>query len=1091
MTCANCGRENPTDARFCCGCGRPLHATSSPRFPVGTAERRQLTVLFADLMESTSLSERLDPEVLRRLIRSYQETCVSVMRRFEGYLAQYLGDGVLLFFGYPVAHEDAALRAVRTALGILGRIRELNRDFKQELGLELGVRIGIHTGTVVVEHLVEDGLQTPMATGEATNVAARIQSLAERNSVVVTSDTFRLVAPYVRARDLGPHTLRGLARPVTLHHVLGESGSLRRSGAVASSTPFVGRRAELAELLGAWQATVAGPPPWALISGEPGIGKSRLVDTLVDCVEDGGALVLEAQCSPFHQNSAFAPVSDLISRRLGLVNTDAVDARLGRLEADLERRSLPPAEYVPLLAPLFDLPVGNRYPAQDLTPQRRRQKVLEALVSWLLAVTRERSVLLVVEDLHWADPSTIELLGLVQQAVASRPLFLLLTARPEFHTPWPPGAQGRTMNLNRLAEAEVSRLATEVARGRRLPASVLREIVQRTDGVPLFIEELTRMILESDLVQEVDGQVRLARPFPKAAIPATIQDSLMARLDRLGTAKPLAQLGAVLGRTFRQDVLEAVTEPGTTPRVEAELGRLVSAGLLARLGPSTPATYSFRHALIQDAAYESLLKATRQQHHSRIGEVLRTRFPEVAASQPEVLAHHFTAAGLTRPAIQCWYRAGEAAVARSANVEAMSHFRRGLELLAGLPPAPDLVPIELQLLLSLGAVLVALQGYASPEVGRVFGRARELCLQLGARPQLGPAFNGLWAYSIVRCEYAESTALADQMLAMAAESRDPDLDLEAAAAAGINSFWASADLPGARRHLERALSLYDVKHHHTHALIYSQDPGVTSMAHLVWTLYLLGYPEQATACVGDLRRLARARGHAYSTGYAYAWENTFWFLARRVGAARQATAEGLRFCAEQGFPLWQIVAAYVGAWARTASGEVTDAAREIRQVLTAWRATGATVSQSFQMSILAEVHRLQGDTGAALADIDEALALTRSCGDLWYRPELLRFRGELLAARGDDPGLAETCFREALEQARSLQARMWELRAAVALSRLFIRTGRSTEVRPLLAPIHGWFTEGGSEPEWIEAGRLLDPSAAPPILRPSASPSHE
>lgn len=1084
MKCARCGWENPVDARFCCGCGHRL--PSGGGGPGGGAgpERRQLTVLFADLMESTALSERLDPEVLRRLIRSYQEACVEVMRRYQGYLAQYLGDGVLIFFGYPVAHEDGALRAVRTALGIFERLEELNAGFKEELGLELGVRIGIHTGTAVVEHLVEEGLQTPMATGEAPNVAARAQALADRNTAVLSADTYRLVDPYVRCADLGDHVLKGLVRPVRLYRLLGESGATTRMEAAAAGglTPLVGREGEVARLDEDWQQALQGHGRWVLLTGEPGIGKSRLVETVVRGVADPTAVTLDCQCSPYLQNSAFAPISEMIIRRLGLDRSEPAEAQLARLEARLEQRGLPVAEALPLIAPLLDLPASERHPGHAIPPQRRRQKTLETLTAWLLAAARDHPVLFVVEDLHWADPSTLELLGLITQAAGEHRLLVLLTARPEFHPVWPLEGAGRVVGLGRLPDEEAARLATEVASGRALPPAVLREIVRRTDGVPLFVEELTKMILESDLVEEVDGRVRLARPLPKQAIPSTIQDSLTARLDRLGSAKPVAQWGAVLGRTFRQDVLEAVAGSAlySLPR---EVGRLLAAGLLARAGSGQPVTYVFKHALVQDAAYQSLLNATRQAHHQRIGEVLEQQFPEIANAQPELLAHHFTAAGQAMAALHYWYRAGEAALLRSANQEAVSHFRQGLELVAGLPEKPELVPIELKFQLALGMPLLALQGYAAPEVGRAFGRARELCLRLGALPQLGPAFNGLWSYSIVRCEYAESTALAGQLATMAAETGDPELELEAEAASGINAFWAEADLPRARKHLERAVSLYDPVRHASHALVYGQDPGVIATAHLAWVEWILGWPEQAFVRVAELRRLAAARGHAYSRGYAYAWENTLWFLARRVAAAERASAEGLQFCAENGFPLWQIVAAYVGAWARAARGPAPAAAAEIRQVLMAWRATGATVSQAFQASVLAEVHRVQGNLSAGLLAIEEALDLTRSCGDLWYRPELLRMRGDLLLAQSPDLAApAEACYRESLDQARRLGARMWELRAAVGLARLGFPQGRRAEMQEVLAAACAGLPDGFAEPEFLEARRWLGDSL-PSALR--------
>lgn len=632
--------------------------------------------------------------------------------------------------------------------------------------------------------------------------------------------------------------------------------------------------------------------------------------------------------------------------------------------------------------------------------------------------------------------------------------------------------------LSRLSAPEVARLVAAVAQGRDLPEEVRGQILERTDGVPLFIEELTKMLLETgppSLPSRAGGRTAPVR----WAIPATIQDSLMARLDRLGSAKRLAQWGAVLGREFRQDVLEAVAGPAQ-PDLPGDLGRLLAAGLLARVGLQTPATYVFKHALVQDAAYQSLLQATRRAHHRRIGQVLEAQFPEVAAARPELLAHHFTEGGEPRAALTWWYRAGEAALARSANQEAVAHFRRGLELLAELPDTADLAPLELQYRLALGNLLMALQGYAAPEVGRLFGRARELCQALGAQPQLSPAISGLWAYSIVRCEFAESTALAGQMMNLARDTGSADLELEAEVSTGINLFWAHARFAEARSHLERAAALYDVERHRAHALIYGQDPGVIAAAHLVWVLWILGETEAGVAQVARLRRLAKARGHAYSIGYAFAWENTLWFLARRVQAALQASAEAARFCAEQGFPLWQTVAVYVQAWARAASGEGAGAVEEIRQALDFWRATGATVSQAYQLSVLAEVHRLRGDLTASRQTLEEALNLTRTCGDLWYRPELLRLRGELLLA-GGKPEAAEACLREGHELARATGARMWELRSALGLARLWQTRDHPERGRPVLEEACAGFSAGTAEPEFELARRFLHQPAPQPV----------
>lgn len=1094
--CPACGFANPLRARFCGGCGGRLNAPGAelpePCPPAAraapvpasaeTAERRQLTVLFADLMESTALSERLDPEVLRRVIRAYQNACTVATQRFGGYLAQYLGDGVLIFFGYPVAYEDGACRAVRTALEILERVAALNQEFQAELGLELGVRLGLHTGAVVVEHLVGDRLQTPLATGETPNIAARVQALAPRNTAVLTAATYRLVAPLVQCKDIGAHELKGLARPLHLYRLQGASRVLSRWEAVSAAglSPLVGRQSELAWLRDLWRAVLAGGPRWVLLSGEPGIGKSRLVNTLAREVQSSPpARVLEAHCSPYGQNSAFAPISDLIGCKLDLNGVDPVATRWARLEARLTQDGLPAGDLVPLLAPLFNLPVPEQHPTRDLPPAQRRHKTLEALTAWLLQAAERRPVLWVIEDLHWADPSTLELLGEILRVHGTHRLFTLLTARPEFQPPWPLGDAGHLWTVSRLGHPEAVQLVEAVAGEEALPAEVVGEIVRRTDGVPLFVEELTKMLLEQRVVESAEARTPL-RGGLRQTIPATIQDSLMARLDRLGGAKTLAQWGAVLGREFRHDILEAAVGP-TLPDLAGDLAQLQSAGLIGRRGAGTHAVYVFKHALVQEAAYQSLLQSTRREHHRRVGEVLERAFPDVIAAQPELLAQHYTAGGVPQAALSWWYRAGEAALARSANLEAVSHFERGLALVESLPPAAVLEPVELQFRVALGNVLMALQGYAAPEVGRHFQRARELCQRLDAQPQLSPVLSGLWSYSIVRCEFAESTALAAQMMTLARESASEDLNLEAEASAGINSFWGHARLADARVHLERAVALYDVERHRSHALLYGQDPGVIAQAHRVWVLWILGETAQAVAEVDRLRQLSRARAHAYSLGYAQAWEITLWFLARRVSEALEASAESIRYCTEQGFPLWLCVARYVHAWARTAAGQGEGAVEEIRQVLADWQATGALVSQAYQLSVLVEVQRQLGDLAGARQTLEEALARTRVCGEQWYRPELLRLRAELAfadpAATPESLHAAEADLRTGLELARASGARMWELRAAVSLARWLEEQGRLEEARPLLQHACTDFPAGCTEPEFLIATQGL--TAAP------------
>ena len=744
------------------------------------AERRQLTVLFCDLADSTRLAGQLDPEDLREVVLAYQATCVEMIQRFDGYVAQYLGDGLLVYFGYPQAHEDDAQRAVRAGLGILDAMGTLNTRLERAKGMRLAVRIGIHTGPVVVGTMGSGGRHEQLALGETPNLAARLQSLAAPDTVAISETTHRLVQGYFRCNDLGSPSLKGVETPLRVYRVVEESAAQSRLDVAGSTglTPLVGREHEVGLLRERWAQSRDGLGQVVLLSGEAGIGKSRLVRVLTERVADEGAPWLTLRCSPYHTNSAFYPVIEHLQRLLQWHRHETPAARLATLEQALQTAGLPLAEVVPLLAALLSLPVPEQYPPLALSPQRQKQKTQEALVAWLLAETAQQPVLAVWEDLHWADPSTLELLDLMLDHVPTARLLLVLTARPEFRPPWAPRSYVTQLTLTRLPRHQSEEMVLRVTGGKPMPAEVLAQIVAKTDGIPLFVEELVKTILEAGLVQEDAGRYVLTGPLPPLAIPATLQDALMARLDRLAVVKEVAQLGAVLGREFAYELLRAVA-PLDEATLQQALARLVEAELLYQRGLPPQATYVFKHALIQDAAYQSLLKSTRQQLHQRIVQVLEARFPETVETQPELLAHHYTEAGLNSEAIDYWQRAGQQALQRSAYAEAMSHLTIALDLLTTLPESRARSQQELVVQMTLGMALRATKGSGAPEVEQLYIRAREACERVGELPQLFRVLWGLWMVYNLRGEYQTALALGEQLLSLAQRLQDPDLLLEA------------------------------------------------------------------------------------------------------------------------------------------------------------------------------------------------------------------------------------------------------------------------------------------------------------------------
>ncbi len=1040
-----------------------------------------MTCLFCDLVNSVGLSERLDPEELRETLAAYHRVCATVIRRFEGHTHNYLGDGIMVYFGFPSAHEDDAQRAVRTGLRIVEAVEQLNSRLQSEYGIDLHVRIGIDTGLVVAGAPAADEGMEDVAVGVPPNIAARLQALAAPDSVVISAAAYRLIAGYFDCRDLGLHAIRGISQPMAIYQVLHESGARTRLDVAARRglPPMQGRDDELATLADRWAQARAGQGGVALVAGEPGIGKSRLIWALQQHVaQSPDAFLVHLDCSPYFMNTAFYPVVQMLERFLEFGLDDA-GQRLDKLDGLLAQYGFDLPTVGPLLAGLLGVQSGDRYPPLDLPADRQRQLTIDALITILLVRADYQPLLVVAEDLHWIDPSSLDLLTQLIEHVPRTRQLVVLSFRPEFKPPWPDGPELERLNLNRLDREASARIVTEIV-GMPAPAELLDQLVEKADGVPLYLEELTKLVSEQGLISHGSGRLDPARPRPALAIPATLADSLTARLDRLTDAKGVAQLGAAIGRQFSYELLEAVANPTAsvdTRTLRRHLARLVDAGLLFVEHDARGETYTFKHALIQDAAYGSLLRTTRQQYHRHIAQALTEHFPATVKTAPELLAHHYTQASMMAEAVPCWLDAGQRALRASANPEAIAHLTTGLDLLADLPAGPERAGVELQFRLTLGPAYMAIRGYAAPEVEACYQRARELCRELGdTPPQLVPALHGLWTNHIVRAQHTSALALGEQVLQLGAATNDDGLLLQGNMEVGWSHYFLG-ELEQAREHLERVLALYDPERHSSHAFTYGDDPATSARSALAQVLWLLGYPDQALRCSEENLAILRSLvQHPYSVAFGFTLAA---FLRQYLGdplAARALAEEAVVISEAHGLAYMGAMASMFEGWARTREGELDEGMAQMRRGLAAQLATGAELARPYWLWLLAEVCQRTGAAREGLALLDDADAAIEHTHERYWEAEIHRLRGRLLLATAEPaaPASAEACYRRALEVARRQGARSLELRAAVSLSRLWQAADRHDEARELLAPIYEWFTEGLDHPELREAAALLD-----------------
>jgi class 3 adenylate cyclase/tetratricopeptide (TPR) repeat protein len=1052
------------------GAPRAVRPTDDHIASISAGERRQLTVMFCDLVGSTALSEKLNPEELRSLLHAYRTHCGNVIARYDGFVAGYVGDGILTYFGWPTAHEEDAERAVRVALEI---VHTVERASSTE---NLSVRIGIATGPVVVGEPAGAGDHSKLAVGSTPNLAARLQALAAADQIVIAASTRRLAGNAFELTDFGEHDLKGIAEPVHAWRVeralLTESRfDANRGGSML--TPLVGREEELDLLLRRWSQARDGEGQVVLLSGEPGIGKSRILTTLRERLDAQGVQALRFQCSPYYVNSAFWPIIDNFERTLKFIRDETADTKLDKLEALVVTHYGRKLADVRFVASILSIPCEARYGPLPITPQKHKDETLRTLVDIIETAARQQPSVMLFEDAHWADPTTLEVLDLLIDRVRTIPLLIVLTHRPEFQSRWSVQGHVGALNLSKLTRTQSAAMVSALAAGKTLPAGLLEQILTRTDGVPLFVEELTKAILESGDLKDIGDHYEYAGSARAVSIPATLRDSLMARLDRFMPVKEVAQIGAAIGRAFSYELIAAVA-PMPRDQLDDALARLSESGLAFRRGTPPDAIYTFKHALVQDAAYDSLLKSRRQELHGKIARVIEEYFPNIKTTEPEILAHHLAEAGLAEAALPLWQAAGELALKRMALTEAISHLNQGLELVSVLPRSPERDASELGLRTLLGTAWVAFKGWATQEVWTSLHPALALAKVLERHDALTPILGGLFSNVLTQGRVAESLQWAQEALDLAKAICDVGLLIMGHTVACICYCYAG-EFTKAAEHADKVVDLYDAEGHRHFADILNTDPKTAVGAFASISTWILGYPDRALRLNHEKDAHARRRGHPFDLGFALIRGAHEFDHRCDHEDLRKRAEECERLGRENSLPfLWAMLAPISHGEALIREGKVAEGIIPLKAGMAVWKESGGKLRGPTLKALLAEGMAQVGDVAHALHLIDEVITQIERPGweERLHYAEILRLKGWILSLKGDLEG-AELNFLASLDWARRQQAKMWELRTSTSLARLWQSQGKRQDAYELLAPVYDWFTEGFDTKDLQAAKSLL------------------
>src|SRR5215471_11790820 len=1047
----------------------PAETTTEPVRPQ-EAERRHLTVMFCDLVGSTALSARLDPEDMRTLIGEYHSCITEVINRYQGIIARYMGDGVLVYFGYPQAHEDDAEQAVRAGLALVDAIANLPTN----ANAALSARIGIATGVTVVGDLTGEGAaQERAAIGETPNLAARLQTLAEPGTVLICPNTRRLTGGYFDYRDIGPLTPKGWAEPVAVWEVLGVSGVESRFEAMhnAKLPPLFGREEEIDLLFRRWRHATQEEGRVVMLMGEPGIGKSHIARAFDEQLQREPHTTLRYFCSAHHTNSALFPFISQLERTAGFKHSDSPTDKLSKLDA-LVAQSTTDREHLAILATLFALPAHDGYRLQELAPQKRKEKIFEALSAQLEGLAAKQPVLIIFEDVQWIDPTSLELLAATVEHVPKLRALILVTARPQFMPPWPSHPHLTTISLRRLGRRDGAALVQRVTGGKTLPKEVMNQILAHTDGVPLFIEELTKMVLEGGLLRERNGAYVLDGPLPPLAIPTTLQASLTARLDRLSPVREVAQIGAVAGREFHYELLNVVAGL-PKQKLDESLDQLVRSELIFRRGEIPHSIYTFKHALLRDAAYAGLLKNRRVQLHAAIAKALEQEFPEVVQTQPEIIAYHYTEAGSYEKALHHWSKAGKKSAARSADKEAVGHLKQGLRLIPNIDNPMLRNKSELLLQTLLGNSLRAITGWSTDSVKHAYTRALQLCKESGLDEHILPAVFGLWTWNFLRAALGEAQTLAEYLLKSAENADDAVYKVLAHQALGFTLF-AQGKFVSAHAELERSISYCEDSRARTYLDLSAQDPRVHVRSYDGMALWLLGYPDRALQICAEARHYADASQHPFSEAFARTIGlRVHQFRGEAAIVADQANA-AITFCEEHEFVHYLAMGLILRGWANAQQGEFENGVADIQEGLEKERATGALLLETYALGLLADACIRNKHYGQAFDFLEQArLRLDDKNSERFYAAEIYRLLGEAYLQSGQNPDQAKYFFNESLKIAREQKAKSLELRTCLSMCYLYEATENADKYRSELRDIYASFREGFDTADLVKAKAML------------------